>query len=131
MRRKKVLVVDDDPDVRLFSLAVLEEHGYLGLEAENGDEGLRLIRSEKPDLVVLDVMMPRQSGIQLYRELTTRPAYQHVKVLLMTGIARKTFLRSQQALTEFGQSPVPEPRFYLEKPVDADRLAAEIQKAIG
>ena len=128
---KKVLVVDDDPDVRLFSTTVLEEHGYAPVEAANGEEGMQAIKSEKPDLVILDVLMPRQSGIRLYRELKTNPALSAVKVIIMSGIAKKTFLRSQQALTEFGESEVPEPEFDLEKPVEADLLAATIQKAIG
>ncbi len=128
---KKVLVVDDDPDVRLFNTTVLEENGYLPLEAENGEEGLRMIRAEKPDLVILDVLMPRQSGIRLYRELKTNAALKDLKVMILSGIGQKTFLRSQQALTEFGENPVPEPEFYIEKPVDADVLAATIKKAIG
>jgi twitching motility two-component system response regulator PilH len=128
---KKVLVVDDDPDVRVFNTTVLEENGYIPLEAENGEEGLRMIKAEKPDLVILDVLMPRQSGIRLYRELKTNESLKGVKVLILSGIAQKTFLRSQQALTEFGETPVPEPEFYIEKPVDADVLAATIKKAIG
>ena len=51
---QKVLVVDDDPDVRLFSVTVLEENGYTPLEAEDGESGLKKIKSEKPDLVILD-----------------------------------------------------------------------------
>ncbi len=128
---KKVLVVDDDPDVRLFNTTVLEEHGYTPVEAANGEEGMQAIKTEKPELVILDVLMPRQSGIRLYRELKTNPAFKAVKVIIMSGIAKKTFLRSQQALTEFGESEVPEPEFYLEKPVEADVLAVTIQKAIG
>jgi len=91
---KKVLVVDDDPDVRLFNTTVLEENGYLPLEAENGEEGLQMIKSEKPDLVILDVLMPRQSGIRLYRELKTNASLRDVKVLILSGIAKNTFLRS-------------------------------------
>jgi len=128
---KKVLTVDDDPDVRLFTTTVLEEHDYTPVEAGNGEEGLQMITSENPDLVILDVLMPRQSGIRLYRELKTSKAFAGVKIIILSGIAKKTFLRSQQALTEFGESPVPEPDFYLEKPVDADVLAETIRKAIG
>jgi twitching motility two-component system response regulator PilH len=127
----KVLSVDDDPDVRLFTTTVLEENGYIPIEATNGEEGLQMIKAEKPDLVILDVLMPRQSGIRLYRELKTNPALKNVRVMVLSGIAKKTFLRSQQALTEFGESAVPEPEFYLEKPVDADVLAETIKKAIG
>ncbi len=128
---KKVLTVDDDPDVRLFTTTVLEENGYEPIEAGNGEEGLQMIKSEHPDLVILDVLMPRQSGIRLYRELKTSKTLATVKIIILSGIAKKTFLRSQQALTEFGETLVPEPDFYLEKPVEADVLAETIKKAIG
>jgi CheY-like chemotaxis protein len=128
---KRVLVVDDDPDVRLFNTTVLEENGYSPEEAVNGEEALQAIRAAPPDLVMLDVLMPRQSGIRLYRTLKTDPALKAVKIILLSGIARASFLKSQQALTEFGGQPVPEPEYYLEKPVDAEVLAAAVKKAIG
>lgn len=128
---KKVLVVDDDPDVRLFSVTVLEENGYTPLEAANGEEGLKMIKEEKPDLVILDVLMPRQSGIRLYRELKTDKALKKVQVIILSGIAKKTFLRSQKALTEFGGEEVPEPKVYLEKPVEPEVLAEEIKKILA
>jgi twitching motility two-component system response regulator PilH len=128
---KKVLVVDDDPDVRMFSVTVLEEHGYTPLEAADGEEGLKMIKAEKPDLVLLDVLMPRQSGIRLYRELKTDKALKNIHVIVLSGIAKKTFLRSQKALTEFGAAEVPEPEVYLEKPVEAEELADVIKKVIG
>lgn len=128
---KRVLVVDDDPDVRVFNTTVLEENGYSPEEAVNGEEALLAIRAAPPDLVMLDVLMPRQSGIRLYRTLKTDPALKAVKIILLSGIARASFLKSQQALTEFGGQPVPEPEYYLEKPVDAEVLAAAVKKAIG
>jgi CheY-like chemotaxis protein len=128
---KKVLVVDDDPDVRLFSVAVLEENGYTPLEATNGEEGLTMIKAEKPDLVILDILMPRQSGIRLYRELKTDKSLRTVKVIILSGIAKKTFLRSQKALTEFGGEEVPEPEIYLEKPVEPEVLADNIKKILA
>ncbi|MDH3797767.1 MAG: response regulator [Desulfobacterales bacterium] len=128
---KKVLVVDDDPDVRLFSVTVLEEHGYTPLEAEDGEIGLKMIKAEKPDLIILDVLMPRQSGVRLYRELKTAKALKDFKVIILSGIAKKTFLRSQKALTEFGGAEIPEPEIYLEKPVEPDELADVIKKVLG
>ena len=128
---KKVLVVDDDPDVRLFSVTVLEENGYTPLEAANGEEGLKMIKQEKPDLVLLDVLMPRQSGIRLYRELKTDKSLKDIPIIILSGIAKKTFLRSQKALTEFGGKEVPEPKVYLEKPVEPEVLAEEIKKILG
>ena len=131
MSPKKVLVVDDDPDVRLFNSTVVEENGYTPIEATNGEEGLKKLKEEKPDLVILDVLMPRQSGIRLYRELKTDSAFKDIHVIMLSGIAQKTFLRSQKALTEFGGEAVPEPEVYLEKPVEPEELAAAIKKFLG
>jgi CheY-like chemotaxis protein len=128
---KKVLVVDDDPDVRLFNVTVVEENGFTPIEASNGEEGLKLLKEEQPDLVILDVLMPRQSGIRLFRDLKTDKALKHIPVILLSGIAKKTFLRSQKALTEFGGESVPEPEIYLEKPVEPEELSAAINKFIG
>lgn len=128
---KKVLVVDDDPDVRMFSVTVLEENGYAPLEATNGEEGMSLVRQERPDLIILDVLMPRESGVKLYRELKTDADLKGIPVIIQSGIAEKSFLRSQKALTEFGGAAVPEPEAYLEKPVEAEELAATIRKVLG
>jgi twitching motility two-component system response regulator PilH len=125
---KKVLVVDDDPDVRLFNVTVVEENGYTPIEARDGEEGLKLVKSERPDLVILDVLMPRQSGIRLYRELKTDKTLKNIQVILLSGIAKKTFLRSQKALTEFGGESIPEPEIYLEKPVEPEELSAAINQ---
>ena len=128
---KKVLVVDDDPDVRLFSVTVLEENGYTPLEATNGEEGMEFIKKEIPDLLILDVLMPRESGIRLYRDLKTDKNLKNIPVIVMSGIAEKSFQRSQKVLTEFGDKPVPEPEAYLEKPVKAELLADTIKRVIG
>ncbi|BBO76097.1 response regulator [Desulfosarcina widdelii] len=125
---KKVLIVDDDPDVRLFNSTVVEESGYTPVEAANGEEGLKMLKQESPDLVVLDVLMPKQSGIRLYRILKTEKALKGTPVIILSGVAKRTFLRSQKALTEFGDQPVPEPESYLEKPVEPEELAQELRK---
>lgn len=128
---KKILVVDDDPDVRMFNTTVVEESGHTPIEAANGEEGLKVLKAEKPDLVILDVLMPKQSGIRLYRELKTSKALKNIPVIMLSGIAKRTFLRSQKALTEFGGKEVPEPEVYLEKPVEAEELAETIQSLLG
>ena len=128
---KKVLIVDDDPDVRMFNATVVEESGYIPVEATNGEEGLKMVKKDRPDLVLLDVLMPKQSGIRLYRELKTDKSLIGIPVIMLSGVAKRTFLRSQKALTEFGDKPVPEPEIYLEKPVEPDELAREIKKILG
>lgn len=128
---KKVLVVDDDPDVRSFVVTVLEENGYTPLVACDGVEGLEKIQAAPPDLVILDVLMPRGSGIRLYRHLKTDDSLKEVPVIMFTGIALRSFLKSQKALDEFKDGEVPKPDIYLEKPVEPEELAQAIKTKIG
>jgi CheY-like chemotaxis protein len=127
---KKILVVDDDPDVRSFVVTVLEENQYTPLVARDGVEGLEVIQNEMPDLVILDVLMPRGSGIRLYRHLKTEDALKAIPVIMFTGIALRSFLKSQKALEEFKGEAVPEPDIYLEKPVEPQELVDAIRKKL-
>lgn len=128
---KRVLTVDDDPDIIIFVQTVLEENGYAPMIARNGEAGLSIVRDEVPDLIILDVLMPKQSGIRMYRELKADEALRGIPVIILSGIARRTFLRSQEALTEFGDQPVPEPEIYMEKPVEPAELVEAIRSLIG
>ncbi|MDO9514747.1 MAG: response regulator [Syntrophales bacterium] len=128
---KKVLTVDDDSDISIFVKTVLEENGYTPLVARNGETGLAIARDESPDLIILDVLMPKQSGIRMYRELKTDESLKNIPVIILSGIAKRTFLRSQEALTEFGDESIPEPDVYIEKPVDPMELAGTVKSLIG
>jgi two-component system phosphate regulon response regulator PhoB len=128
---KRVLSVDDDPDIIAFVKTVLEENNYIPLIAKNGEAGLAMVREEKPALVILDVLMPKQSGIRMYREMKNDESLKNIPVIILSGIAKRTFLRSQEALTEFGDQSVPEPEAYIEKPVEPEELADIIKKFIG
>jgi CheY-like chemotaxis protein len=127
----KVLIVDDDPDVRLFNSSVVLELGYIPIEADNGEEGRQTVAQEVPDLIILDVMMPLQSGIRLYRALKTDPAFAKIPVIILSGISRRSFMKSQDALAAFDGGSIPAPEAYLEKPADAETLAAQIEKCLG
>jgi len=81
--------------------------------------------------VILDVLMPKQSGLRLYSVLKTDKALKGIPVVILSGIAKRTFLRSQKALVEFGGDKVPEPEIYLEKPVESEELADIIKKILG
>ncbi|MDL1963740.1 MAG: response regulator [Deltaproteobacteria bacterium] len=128
---KKVLIVDDDVDVRTFVSSVVEDIGYKPELAKDGEEGIGKVKKEKPDLVILDILMPKESGIKMYRALKTDSQFSDIPVIMHSGIAKRTFLRSQKALDEFGDQPVPEPEAYLEKPIEPEELGATIKKFLS
>lgn len=127
---KKVVNVEDDADTRTFVTTVLEENGYIPIMAIDGEEGMEKVKKERPDLIILDILMPRESGIKMYHELKMDPSLKGIPVVMLSAISKRTFLRSQVALTEFGDETVPEPQAYLEKPVEPEDLAELLKKIL-
>ena len=118
MSQKKVLVVDDDPDVRLFNTTVVEENGFIPIEAANGEEGLKKLKEEKPDLVILDIMMPRKDGYVLCAELKANEETADIPVVLLTAVGEAvpttTYTHADGMSTEADD--------YIPKPIDTDGL---------
>ncbi len=128
--KRKILTVDDEYQAREIIATMLEENGYASLRAKNGKEALKIIKEEAPDLIVLDVLMPEKSGIILYRELKTSETLKRIPVVICSGIARRTFLRTHTAPSKRGQEKIAEPEGYMEKPVRPDALAKIIEKLL-
>lgn len=122
---KNILVVDDEPDVITYFTALLDENGYETRSASNGAEAITAIRDQRPDLVMLDITMPEQSGVKTYRMLKEKDEFEGIPVLIITGISKdfKNFISSRKQ--------VPPPEGYLEKPVQPETLTAEVKRLIG
>lgn len=127
---KKVLVVDDELDMRTYITTLLETNGYKPVSAINGVEGLEVVRSEKPALVILDVMMPKESGINMYRELKNDPELSNIPVIILSALSKKTFFHSQKVLDEYKEEKIPEPETYIEKPPEPEELLEEIRNCL-
>ena len=82
---KKVLICDDEPHIRESVSYVARAEGYDVLTAEDGEEGLRLVREERPDLVFLDVMMPRMDGFQVCKAIKGDAATRRIHVIILTA----------------------------------------------
>jgi twitching motility two-component system response regulator PilH len=127
----RVLVVDDEMDVRTFISTLLDSNGYHAVLAANGEEGMEKLRGKRPALVTLDVMMPKESGIKMYRDIKTNPEYADIPVLIISGLAKKTFLHSQKVLDQFKNQTAPPPEGYIEKPPEPEELLDEVKRLIG
>jgi len=85
----RVLVIDDEPDVLLLCRVNLQFAGHEVLEAADGEHGMELATSRRPDLIVLDVMLPKQDGLTILRQLTGRPETAETPVVLLTAKAQR------------------------------------------
>jgi len=120
---KKILLVDDDPDfVEAVSL-ILKPKKFDVVTAYNGIEGLKKATSEKPDLIVLDVMMPEKDGYAVCRELKSDPKMSHIPVLLLTAVA--SHVPTTRYTQEMGLET--EADDYLDKPVEPEVLVKRIE----
>ena len=122
MKKKKILVVDDEPDMRTFLCTLLGTCGYKPIAAADGFEGMQKAREVKPELIILDVMLPKEGGIQMYRELKTDDDLKHIPVIMLSGISKKTFFYSHNLLNSYLGQSVPEPEAYIEKPPEPEEL---------
>ena len=90
-----------------------------------------MARKHKPSLVILDIMMPRESGINLYRELRTDPDLKDIPVIMLSALSKKTFFHSQKVLDEYKGEKIPDPAAYIEKPPEPDELLDAIHRSLG
>lgn len=132
MAKKKVLVVDDEPDMRVFVSTVVATMGLEALAAQNGEDALQKAGSDPPDLVILDIMMPKiEDGIQTYRRFRSDKTLSRIPVIILSAIAQKTFLHSIRILTPHQGGLLPEPDAYMEKPPDAGTLGKLIEEVLN
>jgi two-component system phosphate regulon response regulator PhoB len=126
--KKKILVVDDEMDIRIFISTLVETNGYKPLAAKDGEEGLRMVKEHKPDLVILDVMMPKESGLKMYREIKSDDNSKHIPVIMVSAVSKKTFFHSYRELNRYHGASIPEPEAYIEKPPESEELIDCITK---
>lgn len=131
MEKKTVLVVDDELDMRIFMSTLLETSGYRAVVTRNGKEGIIKARELLPDLIILDVMMPGEGGIVMYRQLRTDRALQYIPVIMLSAVAQKTFTHYLKMINASLEKPIPGPDAYVEKPPEADALLAIAARLIG
>jgi len=146
---KKVLVVDDDPNTVRFLSVALEENGYEAIGAADGKEGFEKVVSERPDLILLDVMMPKRTGFTMFRQMKKTEGLENVPVIMLTGVTASLQAQDEKAddtfeqpfaglrdslrktIDEMKQEGVDSPDFFIEKPIDPDMVIGKIRELIG
>ena len=122
----KILIVDDDPDFVEATRIVLEGAGYDTLSAANGDESLRVVRAEKPDLIILDVIMSSiLDGLNVSQQLQDDPEHKDIPIIMVTSIANTDYA----AL--FPTDEYVHIDTFLTKPVLPDRLHQEVKRLLA
>ncbi len=119
---KKVLIVDDEPDIVETIKFTLELEDIECVVAYDGEEALSKAKKENPDLIILDVMLPKINGYKIARLLKFDESFKHIPIIMLTA-------RAQEKDISLGEQTGADE--YVTKPFDMDRLAALVKKHIG
>jgi len=128
-KKAKILVIDDDPDVAEATTIILEAQGYQVVTARDGLEGLQKIKEEVPDLIILDLLMPRLDGFGVVRELKENPRYakyDDIPILILTAV-REDASRRRYELETGLEMDVDD---YVEKPIPPQELIHRVAKLL-
>jgi len=122
---KKILIVDDEPDIAKWLTVLFKENGYDIISAVDGNDGFVQAETEMPNLITLDITMPEESGVKMYRKLRETEKTSKIPVIIVTGVSPEfeKFISSRKQ--------VPAPDAYFEKPVDKDELLNKVKELIG
>jgi CheY-like chemotaxis protein len=119
---RKILVVDDEADMRIFLSTVLEDNGATVIQAESGERALKLARSEKPDLMTLDLSMPGRDGGQVYETIRKDKELADLPVCIVTGHPELRKLLYAK--------DVKRPEGYMDKPVSEEDVLTNVRKIL-
>ena len=127
-RKRKILIVDDDPDILAAIGAVLEARNYEVATARDGEEGLARLKEEKPDLMILDLLMPRKDGFAVCKELKDPrwSKYSDMPILMLTSIREEVSRRRYELETGLSLDVDD----YVEKPIDPFVLVKRVENLL-
>ena len=118
---KKILVVDDEEDVRNYLKTALKDAGFNVIIAKDGFEAYELTEKELPDLVSLDLVMPKHSGVKFYHDIKKNRELSKIPILIVTGHARDDLGKA-----DFDTLTIQGPGVYLEKPISPNKYVSTI-----
>lgn len=129
--KPKILVVDDDPDMRIFFATLLKTGGFTPVVARDGAEGLEKAKDLAPEYIIIEVPMPGNGGMRMYRHLKQDKNTNGIPVMMVSGIDRHTFTHYQKTQGfRLGQD-IPAPEAFLEKPPEAADVLERIETALA
>ncbi len=119
---KKVLIVDDEPNIVLSLEFLMEEAGYDVRSVTDGQEALDAVREEVPDLILLDIMLPKLDGYEICREIRANPQCKEVRVIMLTAKGREV---DQEKGLAFGADE------YITKPFSTREVVEKVKQILG
>jgi CheY-like chemotaxis protein len=131
LNKKLILVIDDEPDVVTYLSTFLSDNGYATESASDGQEAMEKVKANKPDLITLDMSMPKKSGVRFYRELKDDPELSMIPVLVVTAVTG--YGGKSEGFEKFlsTRKQIPPPDGFIAKPIVRDEMLAMVKELIA
>lgn len=129
--KKRVLIVDDEPDFAALLRSILVKAGYTVATANNCEDALKSVRKARPDLITLDVHMPRKSGVYFYHRLKEIESCRDIPVIVVTGVMREDKEMGNIVRALLDPQTVPQPQAYVDKPVDGAHFLRTVEETLS
>jgi DNA-binding response OmpR family regulator len=128
MHSKKILIIDDEPDVVAYLTIVLESNGYKPYSARDIKTAMQMVKKIHPDLICLDIVMPEETGISFYLKLQQEKEFKNIPVIVISGIIESEKFNFRSFVKD---ESVPPPKCYMEKPINIKNLIWNIEQLTG
>lgn len=128
MTQRHAVIIDDEPDTTTYLSALLADHGWRVRTANRADEGLALLADERPDVLLLDLMMPNRGGLSVLVAVRKDPALAALPIVIVSGIQRTLTADYHAFLGRFKHY---HPEAYLDKPIDPAHLLSTLETLVG
>jgi twitching motility two-component system response regulator PilH len=128
---KKIMIIEDETDIRDYLMAVLEDNGYKTCSIEEHEAVPEAMAIHKPDMVIMDIMMPKRSGISIYKELRLSPELSGIAVALITGVTPEIEFMSSGFRLLVDDPSMDPPDGFVEKPIDLIALLSLIETLLN
>ena len=125
---KTILIIDDEPDIREYLIALLEDHGYITHGVTESESIPEAVIRHRPDLIILHIMMPLRSGFSIYKELRSNSHMARIPIALLSGLSPESDFMETGFLQLLEKESIPPPNRFMEKPIDLEALLTLIQE---
>ena len=125
MPKKKILIIDDEPDVNTYLEAVLKSSGYETYSINNVSNAMERVKEIKPKLICLDIMMPKETGISFYSKLRKDEKYCKTPVIIISGVVESEKFNIHSFISDKSVSP---PEYYMEKPINVEKFLNAVKQ---
>ena len=128
--KPRVLIIDDEIQMRFYVMTLVKSLVFEPLMANDGTQGLDILADIKPDVIILDIMMPNKGGSLVYQEIVNNPEFKHIPIVFFSGVDHQAFIHYIKMLNVNLENKIPKPEYFVAKDAEPEYLMEVIKSCV-